>query len=298
MNHKPLAQAVLETLIYSDIFDQPLTPGELYRFLHGCRTSLPELEGQLRNGLLDGIPVVRRAGFLLLAGREDLPDRRREAERLSVARLPAAIRYGRRLARMPFVRMVGLTGALAVSNARPGDDIDYLVVSAAGRIWTSRLFILILVRLAGLEGITLCPNYFLAEDSLELDDRSIFTARELAQMVPLAGGAIYEWMRRANAWADLHLPNAAGPPRPLAGREHTAGRGVSERLLAGPSGDRLERWEMARKVRKFSRLDGRAEETVFDERRVKGHFNGYRARTLLEFEKRVARFAPYSRIEP
>ena len=290
MNKKPLAQAVLETLIYSDIFDQPLKLEELHRFLHGYRTPLPELETQLRNGLLNGLPVVRSERYLLITGRDELPERRREAERLSLDRWPAAVRYGRRLARMPFVRMVGLTGALAVSNAREEDDLDYLVVSTTGRIWTSRLFILVLVRLAARQGVTLCPNYFLSEDALELEDRSIFTARELAQMVLLAGAETYDRMRRLNPWTDDQLPNAAGPPRPLLFRDPPGRVRFAERLLTGTAGDRLERWEMGRKVRKFSREKVLTAETAFDPHRVQGHFNGYRARTLAEYERRRERF--------
>ncbi|HUF39260.1 MAG TPA: hypothetical protein VMN57_12115 [Anaerolineales bacterium] len=285
MNPKPLAHAVLVTLIYSDLFDQPLRTAELHRFLHGYRIDIGDLKTRLGNGALEGYPVVRMDGYLLLAGREELPARRADAERLAAARLPSAVRYGRRIARLPYVRMVGLTGALAAGNARDEEDYDYIIVTAPGRVWTSRLFVLFLVRLAALRGFALCPNYFLSTDALELDDRSIFTARELAQLVPLAGADVYDRLRRLNAWADALLPNAAGSPAPELMLEDPTGQSTTaERLLNGTAGDRLERWEMDRKVRKLSR-GGLSPETAFDAARVQGHFNGYRARTLAEFEK-------------
>lgn len=288
MKDESLANVVLETLIYSDLFDQPLRPSELHRFLHGRRIGLPELRTCLANGLLEGYPILRSGDFLVLAGREDLVARRTEAERTAAGRLPAALDYGRRIARLPFVRMVGLTGALAVMNVQQADDFDYLIVSEPGRVWTSRLFVVALVRLAASMGETLCPNYFLSLDALELEDRSIFTARELAQMVLITGADVYDRLRNANAWADELLPNAAGPPGPAIGpdRPRRAAH-PAERLLAGRAGDRLERWEMARKVRKFNRKGGLTEETAFDDHRVQGHFNGYRARTLAEFRERL-----------
>jgi hypothetical protein len=201
--------------------------------------------------------------------------------------MPTALAYGRRIAGLPFVRMVGLTGALAVRNAGETDDLDYLIVTEPGRVWTARLFVIALVRLAALRGFELCPNYFLSTGALSLDDRSIFTARELAQMVLISGASVYDRLRGANAWADAMLPNAGGPPEPRPRSTDPDKRpGPAERVLGGRAGRRLERWEMDRKIRKFSRGAALSAETAFDDRRVQGHFNRYRMRTLEAFERR------------
>lgn len=282
-----LSQAVLATVVYADIFDQPLTPAELHRYLHGCRIERTALDAAMEQGLLDEIPVEQAGGHLALAGREDIVTLRGAREQRSAALRREARRYNRIAARLPYVRMLALTGALAMRNAGETDDIDYFVITEPGRIWTSRLFFILLVKTAARRGITLCPNYFLDAGSLALDDHSLFTARELAQMVPLSGLGMYARMRAENAWADDCLSNAAGPPD---GPSIEAGDRRSvllERSLSGRIGDRLEAWEQDRKIRKLSAGTPATEEIVYDAHRVQGHTGGYRARTLAEFERRM-----------
>ncbi len=281
-------RAVLETLAYADIFDQPLTLRELHRYLHGCRISLPEFKVRLEHLANGNAPVIQTGAWYALKGRSDLARIRSRREKQAEQFWEPAVRYGKRIAKMPFVRMVALTGALAVRNADSQADFDYLIVSAPGRIWTSRLFVVGLVKWAARMGVELCPNYFLSEHSLSLGDRSIFTAHELTQMVPLAGAGVYSDMRRANSWTEEILPNAAGPPMTSVDiyTRHPALQ-AAELPITGPLGDRLEKWEMDRKIIKFSRGQELTDETRFSGERVQGHFNRYRLKTLEEFENRL-----------
>src|SRR5260370_23103993 len=85
-----------------------------------------------------------------------------------------------------------------------------------GRVWLCRAIVVGLVRTAALRGVELCPNYFLSERALVLDEHNLFTAHEVAQMVPLTGIETYQRMRSLNRWTDTFLPNAGGHPRRLA----------------------------------------------------------------------------------
>src|SRR5205085_8843103 len=105
-----------------------------------------------------------------------------------------AIHYGHIMGGLPFVRMVAVTGALAMDNIADG-DVDYLVVTEPGRLWLCRALIVGLVRVAALRGTELCPNYFLSERALVLHERNLFIAHEVAQMVPVAGLETYQRMR-------------------------------------------------------------------------------------------------------
>src|SRR3990172_11192340 len=109
--------------------------------------------------------------------------------------------------------MVGITGALAMDNSAHGDDIDVIIVTARGRVWTARLIVIGLVYAGKLFGDTLCPNYILSEDALALEQHDLFAAHEFAQMTPLVGFEVYQRMRAANPWVGEFLPNAGAPPR-------------------------------------------------------------------------------------
>ncbi len=158
--------------------------------------------------------------------------------------------------------MVAVTGSLAVNNADEQADIDYLVVTVSERLWLCRAMMILLVRYAERSGDILCPNYILSAQALSMDRQDLFMARELVQMVPLYGIETYQQMREINAWSDLYLPNAQGPPpnldapdvvtipklwRPL--------RATLEAILKTRLGTKLEQWEMDRKIREFKQLN-------------------------------------------
>lgn len=285
-----LPDAIHQTVAYADLFDHPVSFDELHRYLHGAPISPADLCRALQNGGLPRERVSLSGEWLTLKGREALAAARPARARASAALWQPALHYGARLARLPFVRMVALTGALAMRSALPGGDVDYLIIAETGRVWTCRLFALAVVRLAARRGVPLCPNYFLALDALALDDHSLFTARELAQMIPLSGLDVYRRMRAANPWVDELLPNAGGAPQtlPPAAENPPPLSRLIEWGLRGSWGARLERWEMRRKIEKFSRLHTFTDETEFSAARIQGHFDGYRRKTLdaLGFSKR------------
>jgi hypothetical protein len=192
------------------------------------------------------------------------------------------------MSQLPFVRMVAVTGALAMDNMADG-DIDYLVITEPGRLWLCRALIVGLVRMAALKGTELCPNYFLSERALVLTERNLFTAHEVAQMVPLAGMETYQRMRDLNRWTDTYLPNAVGAPRRIASVEPSRRRTrrIVERTLRSRVCAPLERWEMARKMEKLgTRSNGHAE-AAFGPDWCKGHFGDHGQATLERYAERL-----------
>ncbi|HEX5164839.1 MAG TPA: hypothetical protein VFV93_05545 [Thermomicrobiales bacterium] len=282
-----LEQAIVAAVAYSDIFDYPLSPAEIHRYLIEQPASREAVEAALAAPCIAEGPLSVRDGYVTLAGREASVATRQ-------ARLPdserlwqAALGYGRVIAGLPFVRMVAITGELAMDNVQPGSDIDYFIVTQPGRVWLCRLLTIGVVRVAALRGVTICPNYLLAEHALTLHERNLYAAHELAQMVPIAGHAIYQRLRAENGWIEDYLPNAGGPPRKLGVRPWLAPlRRLAERALAGRVGDRLERWERERKIRRLSRIAGENGEASFSPDWCKGHVSGHERRILAAFDDR------------
>lgn len=277
-----LSRAVLQTVAYSDIFDHPLTAREIHRYLAGVKTSLEEV---VRTVGEEGI--VRRTGdYFTLPGREEIVRIRIQREAHSRELLAHAIQFGLILGTLPYIRMVALTGSLAVMNVSGNQDFDYMLVTAPGRVWTARAFALAINRLARLQGHTLCPNLIISETALEWPLHDLYSARELYQMLPIAGMDVYRRLLAENAWAQDFLPNAV---------EHTISD-ISKTLeiwrafelpLRGKLGDRFEQWEMNRKIARFSNQAGFGEETIFNAEVCQGNFHHHRQWTRTEFEGRL-----------
>ena len=91
--------------------------------------------------------------------------------------------------------------------------------------------------------------------SLKLFERSLFTAHELAQMVPLYSLDVYYDFLRVNDWAKGFLPNAFGTNAAMNQTRPVAGPGplkrVGERLLSGRLGDTWEHHESQTKIRQL-----------------------------------------------
>lgn len=283
-----LASAVLYTLAYSDVFDYPLSVDQVWRYLIGMRASRPDVEGALA-----ATPGIETNGAVhYLAGREVVAEMRSARAQIAQAMWPRVRKYASRIARLPFVRMVSLTGALAMINARASDDYDFLIVTEPGYLWLTRAMVIALVvRPSALLGDEVCPNYFITKDNLVFDSHDLFTAHELAQMVPLSGKELYADLRRHNAWAHAFLPNAKRAPEQGAALSVTDGswfsRRMAEPLLRNEFGAVLDRWEMARKIPQLS--DGAVStEVSLGRDHCKGHIGAHQHWVYQAFCTRVA----------
>jgi hypothetical protein len=181
------AGSLLAALVYADLFDYSLTLQELVRYQVGTSFTAGEVTHLLTSRNYLRHMVVEREGHYALRGKEQNFRIRALRRRISALLWRRYSLYHKYIAAMPFVRMVAVTGALAVNNVDARPDIDLLVVAEAGRVWICRRFLVILVRIASLFGDEICPNYVISSDRLQLQQQDFFTAQELAQMVPVHG---------------------------------------------------------------------------------------------------------------
>jgi hypothetical protein len=284
-SHKTISDAILETVAYADIFDHPLTAPEVHRYLTGM---FVEFE-VVREALKDIQRLVQTGVYFTLPGREEIIPIREEREAHSRKLLPRALHYGRILGSLPFIRMVALTGSLAVLNVSKTDDFDYMLVAAPGRVWTARALALLINRFAKRAGHTLCPNLIVSRKCLEWPLHDLYSARELCQIIPITGLEVYNELIRVNAWAREFLPNAFSEnyvSQNQIGRRFNIQKRM-EFFLSGSLGDRFERWEMARKIDRFSRQDGFGDETVFNADVCQGNFHHHRKWTHEAYQQRL-----------
>jgi hypothetical protein len=283
-----LSQAILQTVTYSDIFDYPLSAREIHRYLSGAKASLEEVTLALHSN-----NILMQAGkYYFLPGRQEIVNIRLQREVRSQQLLPIALRYGRILGQLPFIRMVALTGSLAVMNISGDEDFDFMLITTRGRLWTARAFALLFNRIVKLFGHTICPNLILSENALAWSKHDLYSARELCQMIPMAGSNVYRELLLQNAWVKDFLPNADMESNRLMvdSHEHTpALQSFLEFLLRGKFGMLFEQWEMNRKIARFSKQEGFGEETVFNADVCQGNFDHHNKWTRQALQQRLNR---------
>src|SRR5579884_1384655 len=120
-------QAVLKTLHYSALFHFPLKKDELWKFIltekQIPRKDFEEALGSLRD------KVSIHDGYYCLAGNEITSKERKRRQIFSKAKLKVALQTCRYLAKIPTIVLIGVSGSVAVNNAKASDDIDIVVVT-------------------------------------------------------------------------------------------------------------------------------------------------------------------------
>lgn len=215
-----LGKNIVVTVTYYDVFDMPLTAFEIWKHLmtqesgdgRGEPCSLGDVVRFLASGRLDA-KVSEHDGFYCLRGREDLAATRIRAEKLSVAKLKRMRRLARLLASVPYLRMLGATGSLAMKHGERESDWDMFVVLRSGKIWTGRTLLTGLLHLIGKRrhGDKIrdraCLNYFVTDDNLEIGTKDLFSAHEYRFFIPLIGFGLFQIFELKNRWIREIRPN-------------------------------------------------------------------------------------------
>ncbi|MGI8589264.1 MAG: hypothetical protein ACR2M0_16515 [Chloroflexia bacterium] len=283
-------EAVLRTLTYADLFDYPLTVEEIAHYLIECDLTPDQVEGALLGA---GAAVEQTDGFYYLRGHGAVVGLRRGRAATAAKLWGRARLYTQLLRRFPYVRMLAVSGALAMDNASEPADIDLLVIAEPGRVWICRRALVLAVRCIRLLGDELCPNFILASDSLALIQQDLFTAHELAQMRPMSGYRVYRQTLAQNPWMRSYLPNAVPWPAPNEGRSllHNPIQRVAELLLSRRIFAGWERWEMERMSRKLGQDRATGDEEICcTPSQCKGHTAGYRRNVLARYAERNVEF--------
>jgi predicted nucleotidyltransferase len=145
---------------------------------------------------------------------------RLQREKYSQAKLLLATKAAKIISKIPTVKFVGITGALAMNNAGRDSDIDLMIITSTDTLWLTRLCVYYSLFTnhyslrrpkANKEKDMLCINLWLDEQDMKWSkaDRNIYTAHEIAQIVPLVNkNNVYEKFLWQNRWILAYWPNA------------------------------------------------------------------------------------------
>lgn len=220
-----MEKAILKTIIYADIFDYPLTVYEIHKWLIGKKATLRQVEKALEKLRVKG-KAARVKEHFVLPGRSSLEARRKSREKQSKIFFWKATLIVWFLKFIPWIKLIGVSGGLAMGNAAKVDDIDLFTITSKNRLWISRLLALGFLSIIGqrrkvydtgrkLSG-KLCLNILLEEDRLAQYKGDIYLAHEVLQMKVLwQKDGIYSKYLSDNDWVFKFLPNWVGSNQDL-----------------------------------------------------------------------------------
>ena len=257
--------AIIETLLYYDIFDYPLTSDQLYYFLMYVKPNREEFD-QVLDELVKAGRVQTAGYWYCLPGRQELEIVREQREQRANKLLHAAERAADRIRHLPFVRGIYLSGDLSKGVAGPDSDIDFFIITAPRRVWICKAYLASFRRKRrNNPDKLLCFNYLLAENAMELEEKNLFTAAEVVGLIPLSGVRAFRRFLHANDWIAAYFPRYRHASHHTDTRHHGRSRKQKwrELIYRNPLGDLLDilllwLWKMAWSIKYRNKPDTRA----------------------------------------
>jgi predicted nucleotidyltransferase len=174
--------------------------------------SLPLIAEELEGEKLKKI-IEEYHGFFFLKGRKSLVDQRINRNKISESKIRILLKVTKILRFVPYVRMIAVTGRMAMKNAEEKSDLDVLIVIKEGRIFTGRTLVTLAVHLMGKRRYRgkianrVCLNYFITTNSLEISMKDMYSSSEYYFMLPLFGKETFRKFQKDNRWISEYKAN-------------------------------------------------------------------------------------------
>lgn len=255
INHTVLQQSVIKTLLYYDVFNYPLKSEEVYHFLGTNSVTQADVHQALE------VLVSREQAFRfgdLFSVHNDLNNavRRLNGNREAARHMTLALQRARLLAKFPFVQAVMASGSFSKGYMDEKSDLDFFIVTSPGRLWIARTLIVMFKRLFFFNSHRyFCCNYFVDTEHLEIEDKNLFTATELATLLPLYNAGLYRRLIEKNRWLLNFFPNYK-----MRSQEHVAEdkqgavRRILESLMSRKFWNKVESFFMNTTLRRWKRI--------------------------------------------
>lgn len=252
----PLFPAIVRTLLYFDIFNYPLKEAEIIRFLSTKVWRREDVTTALSE-LVSANYVYRAGEFFSVRKGDSIIKRREKGNLKAIDWMAPAAKRARLIGRFPFIRSVMISGSLSKGYMDEKSDVDFFIVTHPGRLWIARMLLVLFKRVFLLNSKrTFCINYFISSDHLRIDEQNLFTATELATVLPIYGTPYYDALMHENQWLKSYFPNylpreiTAAPPR------QEPVKGILELLLNVCGGNSMDRWCRTLTMKRWERLYG------------------------------------------
>lgn len=231
MNLTLLEKSIIATVAYYDALDYPLTGFEVFKYLinplHISKISgmsqNTEIEPLENINLLNVLKILeednlkfyinQKNGFYFLRGRDEIVQTRIERQKISDQMWKKAKRVIKWLQFLPYIKIIAVSGSLAMYNTKQESDIDLLIITQNKRIWTTRFLITLFLQAIGQRrhgrktAGRFCLNHYITNKSLKINFPSLYNAQTYAHMVLVLENeqGIYNRFQFENRWITDYL---------------------------------------------------------------------------------------------
>jgi hypothetical protein len=249
---------IIRTLLYYDIFNYPLKAEEVFRFLAMSHTDQRFVRNELEH-LANQQFIYRFGDFFSIQNNEDNIVRRMKGNQEAERYLGMARRQAKLIARFPFVRAVLASGSLSKGYMDEKSDLDFFIITHPGRLWIARMLLVMYKRIFLFNSHKyFCVNYFVDSEHLEIEEKNLFTATELATVIPLYGAEHYHQLQESNRWLLNFFPNYKPRPSDQVPASRPGGvKKFMERLINVCGGNRFERYFMEMTLQRWMSVYGK-----------------------------------------
>jgi len=263
-----LEKSILATLVYYGVLGRPITGWEVFKYLIRSEPRSRPLSTTSLNQILDILEnspelsklIIQKNGFYFLKGSSKIVKQRIERQKIADQKWEKTKRMVKLLQLIPFIRLVAVSGSLAMGNSKKESDIDLLIVTRNGRIWTCRALTTLFIHLLGqrrhdrLTKDRFCLNHYLTDQSLKVPLASLYNAQTYAHLVPTweyhsrfgsDTPKLYNKFQKANQWLKDYLvfypQSQQGYLRQIKSNQSLSfSRRLKESILDKKIGDALE----------------------------------------------------------
>lgn len=250
-----MSRAIIKAILYSDIFHYPLTAEEIFERLEVPCADVETVRSELGQ-LVEARIVFLFDSFYSLRNDRSIAIRRAAGNKMAKDIMPRAIRRSRLIFSFPFVRAVMISGSLSKNFLDKNGDIDFFIVTTPGKVWLTRGLLALFQRIFLFNSHKyFCVNYYIDHNHLELEERNIFTATEVATLKPVCGFDLYEKLVDSNRWVAEYYPQFRPASRTSEKAFPWLPKSFME-LALKPIASRLDPFIMRRLTQRAQRLHG------------------------------------------
>lgn len=304
MRHS-LGHNALATLAFFDLFDYPLNFDEIRAEILFAKPGNVEF---LKSILLNHPEISTDNGYYFLSRRDNLTKKRQERDMLSKKAFKKVGKFSLIMGMVPFVRGIAVCNNLALGIYDQDSDIDLLVITQKGRMFTARFLLTIWLELLGVRrkgnkiAGRFCLSFFLSESVLDLgqillkDDIYLaYWAKKLAVIYDC--GIIFDSFYKKNEYWLKHFFST----KIKINRNHETNlpvfmryiKKLMEFLLNTSLGDyfekKLENWQIKRARKKMAKLiDSKG--TILTQDMLKFHNIDRREEYSISWKSKLANY--------